>query len=85
MENLKYKHIHFLGIGGISQSALAIILKEKGCFISGSDRVESRTTKKLIEKGIPITINGVSKAIRYADCIVTLRGVGYRFETKNKV
>lgn len=22
---------------------------------------------------------------RYADCIVTLRGVGYRFETKNKV
>ncbi len=56
----KIKNIHFLGIGGISQSALALILKSKGYFVSGSDRVESEITKKLEKMGIPVCINAVS-------------------------
>lgn len=36
-KKLSAQHIHFIGIGGIGMSALAIILKERGYYISGSD------------------------------------------------
>jgi len=65
-----YRHIHFLGIGGISQSAIALILKDRGYIISGSDRTESDETKRLAKSGIAITINRVSPHIESADLIV---------------
>ena len=40
------KHIYFIGIGGISMSALARILVQKGINVSGSDIKESELTKK---------------------------------------
>lgn len=64
------KHMHFLGIGGISQSALAIILKSKGYTISGSDKTESKVTKKLQCLGIDVCINGVSKCIKDSDIVI---------------
>ena len=30
-------HIYFIGIGGISMSGLAEILKDRGCQVSGTD------------------------------------------------
>ena len=65
-----FKRIHFLGIGGISQSALAIILKENGHFVSGSDRVASSVTQKLTQKGIDVCINGISSFIKDADLVI---------------
>ena len=67
MEN---KKIHFLGIGGISQSALALILKNWGYFVSGSDKTKSVQTDRLLKSGINITIDGVSPFIKDADIIV---------------
>ena len=64
------KRIHFLGIGGISQSALAVILKNKGFFVSGSDKVKSETTKRLEELGIPVCIDSVSECLKAADLVV---------------
>ena len=64
------KHIHFLGIGGISQSALAIILLHKGYKVSGSDKTESKITKELKQKNIDVCINGISNQIKIADLIV---------------
>ena len=40
-------HIHFIGIGGISMSALARLLLSRGFTISGSDWHESDLTKEL--------------------------------------
>ena len=40
-------HIHFIGIGGIGMSALAMILAKNGYSISGSDQKKSLTLKKL--------------------------------------
>ena len=68
MENIK--HIHFLGIGGVSQSALAVILKSKGYKVSGSDKTESKTTKLLKQKNIDICINGLSNQLNNADLVV---------------
>lgn len=67
---MKKLKIHFLGIGGISQSAIALILKSQGYFVSGSDRVRSRMVENLIAAQIPVCVNGISPDIEDADLIV---------------
>lgn len=47
-------HIYFVGIGGISMSGLAEVLREEGFTVSGSDKQESALTKALEAKGIRI-------------------------------
>ena len=49
-------HIHFIGIGGISMSGLAVLLARKGFTISGSDRSKSEITEMLKAQGIRIMI-----------------------------
>lgn len=46
--------IHFIGIGGISMSGLAVILNQNGLTVSGSDAHLSPTTKRLASLGIKI-------------------------------
>ena len=36
-----FKHVHFIGIGGIGMSAVAEVMLERGFVISGSDLNES--------------------------------------------
>lgn len=48
--------IHFVGIGGISMSGLAEILKNAGFDVSGSDSAKSPMTDALIQKGIRVNI-----------------------------
>ena len=52
----KNSHVHFIGIGGISMSALAHILLSKGVKVSGSDWTESEITKILKNNGADIAI-----------------------------
>lgn len=47
-------HIHFIGIGGISMSGLAEILREEHFTVSGSDSKESDLTRHLEELGITV-------------------------------
>ena len=47
-------HIHFIGIGGIGMSALAMILAQQGYSISGSDQKKNLTLKKLEENKVHI-------------------------------
>ncbi|MBE5964138.1 MAG: UDP-N-acetylmuramate--L-alanine ligase [Lachnospira sp.] len=58
MYNIDFKkpiHIHFIGIGGISMSGLAKILKHRGFTISGSDTSKSSLTKELEDIGCKIS------------------------------
>lgn len=64
------KKIHFIGIGGIGLSALALFLKEEGYKISGSDIKETPITKKLRENGCIITIPHNSNCIKAQDKII---------------
>lgn len=50
----KVKKVFMVGIGGISMSALAILLKKSGCNVIGSDRVKTRLTKKLKDYDIKV-------------------------------
>ena len=52
----KYKNIHMIGIGGVSMSGIAAILKNWGFTVTGSDWAKSETTDKLNELGIKVTI-----------------------------
>ncbi|MCR5632827.1 MAG: UDP-N-acetylmuramate--L-alanine ligase [Eubacterium sp.] len=56
-------HAHFIGIGGVSMSGLAEILKKEGFTVSGSDMKESDTTKALEANGIKVYIGQVASNI----------------------
>lgn len=56
-------HAHFIGIGGVSMSGLAEILKKEGFTVSGSDMKESDTTRSLESNGIKVYIGQVASNI----------------------
>lgn len=60
---IKHKKVHFIGIGGISMSALAEILLEKNFQVSGSDTNSSKATERLKSKGAKIYIGQISENI----------------------
>ena len=66
----KYKKIHMIGIGGVSMSGIAAILKNWGFIVTGSDCSESENTKKLQELGIPVTIGTNVDDVKNSDIIV---------------
>jgi len=52
----KKAHIHFMGIGGIGMSGIAIILKKQGYRISGCDLdMNQKSIKQLVELGCKIS------------------------------
>ncbi len=71
MENLKkYKHIHMIGIGGISMSGIAEILKNFGAFVTGSDATKSKITDRLASHGIYVSIGHDTSLVKKADLVV---------------
>ncbi|MCD8159395.1 MAG: UDP-N-acetylmuramate--L-alanine ligase [Clostridiales bacterium] len=53
--NIKeYKNVHFIGIGGISMSALAEILNHRGAYVAGSDFQVTDMTRHLQSVGIKV-------------------------------
>lgn len=63
-------HIHFIGIGGISMSGLAVVLLQKGFKITGSDRQKSNITNKLEALGATVFEGHNEKNIEGADLVV---------------
>ncbi|MCX5666274.1 MAG: UDP-N-acetylmuramate--L-alanine ligase [Candidatus Omnitrophica bacterium] len=51
---LEKKNIHFIGIGGIGMSAIALVLLKMGYKVSGSDLGSSNLTEKLTREGAVI-------------------------------
>lgn len=70
LDSDKMKHIHFIGIGGISMSGLAEILISLGHKISGSDIKPSNITQKLENKGAIIYYNHNEGNINNPDAVV---------------
>jgi UDP-N-acetylmuramate--alanine ligase len=52
----RLKRVHFVGIGGVGMSGIALVLKNLGFEVTGSDAKESDTTRKLAEAGIRVSI-----------------------------
>jgi UDP-N-acetylmuramate--alanine ligase len=50
-----FRHIYFLGIGGIGMSALARFCRKKGFSVAGYDKTPTPLTQQLSREGIDIT------------------------------
>ena len=69
-DTLKQAHrVHFIGIGGVSMSALALILQSNGYEVSGSDR-NRENLRPLEEHGIPVFCEQAAENIRDAQMVV---------------
>ena len=66
----QYKHIHLIGIGGISMSAIAERLKAWNYTVTGSDLNQSKITDNLNAHGIKTTIGHDLENSKKADLIV---------------
>ena len=64
------KHVHLVGIGGVSMRPLGLVLKGMGMLVTGSDMNASVSTDELIEKGIAVSIGHRAENIQGADCII---------------
>lgn len=66
----QYKHIHLIGIGGISMSAIAETLKNWNYTVTGSDLNQSLITDNLNLHGIPTVIGHDTENAKKADLII---------------
>lgn len=66
----KDKKIHLIGIGGVSMSGIAILLKDMKAILSGSDSNKSNITDKLENSGIDITIGTNTSKLKDVDIVI---------------
>ena len=64
------KHVHLVGIGGVSMRPLGLVLKGMGMLVTGSDMNASVSTDELIANGIHVNIGHSANNIAGADCII---------------
>ena len=64
------KHVHLVGIGGVSMRPLGLVLQGMGMIVTGSDMNSSVSTDELISKGIKVAIGHSAENIVGADCII---------------
>ncbi len=66
----RVKRIHFVGIGGIGMSGIALIMLEMGYTVSGSDIKENKNTDHLKKRGIKIYIGHNAMNVIESDVVV---------------
>ena len=66
----KYKHIHLIGIGGVSMSAIAETLNNWNYLVTGSDITQSIITDNLNKHGIKTVIGHDLENSKKADLII---------------
>jgi UDP-N-acetylmuramate--alanine ligase len=71
----KVKRVHFVGIGGAGMSGIAEVLINLGYEVSGSDLVESATTRRLSECGAQIARGHDAANVASADVVVVSTAV----------
>ncbi len=79
MKNLKFlknaKNIHFVGVGGVSMSALAKYCAINDKKVTGSDRVYSNSIKQLEMAGINVKVGENSESINNTDLVVVTSAI----------
>lgn len=66
----KLNHVHFIGIGGVSMSAIAKVLLHNKLKVSGSDFSLSKSTEELISLGAEVAIGHSADNIQNPDLVV---------------
>lgn len=69
MQN-KFRHLHFVGIGGIGMAALAELMHAQGYAVSGTDLVAGATVERLRDLGIRVDVGHDASRLGEADTVV---------------
>ena len=77
IDDSKYKNIFFIGIGGISMSALAELMLYKGYKVYGSDRMPSINTEKLKKNGATIYYEHKKEHIENMDLVIFTDAISF--------
>ena len=77
IDKSNYKNIFFIGIGGISMSALAELMLSKGYNIYGSDRSPSINTEKLEKNGATIYYEHKKEHINGMDLVIFTDAISF--------
>lgn len=72
----RLKRVHFIGIGGVGMSGIALLLKNLGFEVSGSDLAESALTRQLAAAGVRVAIGHSVENCRGAEVVVYSTAVG---------
>ena len=64
------RHVHLVGIGGVSMRPLGLVLKGMGMHVTGSDMSASAGTRELESQGISVAIGHRADNIEGAECII---------------
>ena len=64
------KKVHMIGIGGVSMSGIAVVLKKAGFEVTGSDRSYGDMTDILEQNGIKVFIGSNAELVKDADIVV---------------
>jgi UDP-N-acetylmuramate--alanine ligase len=68
---MRKKYIHFVGIKGVGMTPLAVIAKEAGCKVTGSDIADQFITDAILKKAKIIPFSGFSeKNIKNPDLVI---------------
>lgn len=70
IRDFRGQHIHMIGIGGSSMSGLAQMLRQQGYRVTGSDNLETYTTRGLREQGFDVVIGHRAENVHGADLVV---------------
>jgi UDP-N-acetylmuramate--alanine ligase len=65
-----FRRVHFVGIGGAGMSGIAEVLHNLGYAVSGSDKTDSPTTRRLASLGIRIDRGHAAEQVADADVLV---------------
>lgn len=66
----QFSHIHFVGIGGVSMSSLALILKKQGKTVTGSDNGNGPTIQTLKDAGVIVYAGHATENAEGCDLLV---------------
>ncbi|MEZ4332834.1 MAG: UDP-N-acetylmuramate--L-alanine ligase [Myxococcota bacterium] len=66
----RFRHFHFIGIGGIGMAALAEWLHARGLVVTGTDLVLGATAERLRRLGIPVEQGHDAARVAGADVVV---------------
>ncbi len=65
-----FRRVHFVGIGGVGMSGIAEVLCNLGYSVSGSDKTDSATTRRLATLGVRIDRGHAAENVAAVDVVV---------------
>jgi UDP-N-acetylmuramate--alanine ligase len=75
-DSMKGRSLHFIGIGGAGMSGLALVCRQLGAEVTGSDRAESSYTERLRAAGIEPEIGHAAEHVPSGADVVVSTAIG---------